>query len=973
MAFATAIQAQQYVFRAYRQADGLKNLAVNALTTDRSGFLWVATENGVYRFLGSSFQQYGQEQGIAERDIEDIYVDQGGAVWAGTDQNLYRWEGQRFVAVGKKPIQVSGAQHLAAEDARHLLVVDKQRLYRLEHDAEGRTLSYVPVFSSATLASIPALSQLSSVSITAGQTVWMGCGKKLCSWVDGVAGNKGAVTQWGTDKGVPENVWRCVVLDRAGTYWAVGQLHPIVVLTRGASRFVDRSVPGRDPDIVYQHSALVEDPGGRVTASTETGFARWEGKTWRKFGAANGLNTGHITSMAFDAAGDLWLGGFGHGLFHWIGGEDWEAWTALGGLPSANILSALPISQDRVLTGTEHGPAWIDPRLGSAGPLFSGKKWTYGQVSGIGTNPDGSIWAGTFSGAILRIDPKTGRVNETAKLPELIVGAVQDPAGRVFFSTAGGIYEREAGAINAAPHRIPAADALAGDSARVSTSCVAPNGAVWFLANGKLLRELADSWSAPPIDGLPKLGGPLLDLACAGDGALWATGLQTGAWRLTPDGSRVKAWQLALPKAFQSLAPLSILADRRGWVWLGTDWGLLVWNGLVWRHVTQDSGLIWNDMNKGILASGPDGSLWVETSGGLSHLVHPDHVFDSMPLAVSVTGVQRQDQDFKAGQPVVLPWAVAPLQFNVSSPNQSNRTELIFKYKMDGLQGDWIESRNGIAVFSALPPGNYTFMAMARNPGLDASSDVVKVPVKILPPWWRSYPFYIACGITLLLLLIVAGRLYTRRLHARSLQLETLVHERTLELELSREQLRVQATHDSLTGMLNRAAVLRALAAEMDRARREGITLVIALIDLDNFKLINDSYGHLAGDDALRWFASAVTASIRVYDYAGRYGGEEFLLLLTQVPFPVAEERLGSLHASISNLRVKTRTSDFNLNCSIGATVFNPGAENAYPEILLATADQALYIAKSEGRNRVVFRTPCPPNAARQSHSTTSS
>jgi diguanylate cyclase (GGDEF)-like protein len=151
--------------------------------------------------------------------------------------------------------------------------------------------------------------------------------------------------------------------------------------------------------------------------------------------------------------------------------------------------------------------------------------------------------------------------------------------------------------------------------------------------------------------------------------------------------------------------------------------------------------------------------------------------------------------------------------------------------------------------------------------------------------------------------------------------------------------------------------------AEMDRALREKRTLVVALIDLDHFKRINDRYGHLAGDEALRWFAAAVGAAIRPYDRAGRYGGEEFLLVLTQVPLEAVEQRLVSLQNSISNLKVCARESEFTLNCSMGATVFDPLDRPATVESLLAIADEALYAAKAEGRNRVVFRTVGVPDS----------
>jgi diguanylate cyclase (GGDEF)-like protein len=142
----------------------------------------------------------------------------------------------------------------------------------------------------------------------------------------------------------------------------------------------------------------------------------------------------------------------------------------------------------------------------------------------------------------------------------------------------------------------------------------------------------------------------------------------------------------------------------------------------------------------------------------------------------------------------------------------------------------------------------------------------------------------------------------------------------------------------------------------VDRARRERGTLLVALVDLDYFKRVNDTYGHMAGDEALRCFAAAVSAAIRPYDHAGRYGGEEFLLVLTQIPPQAMVQRLTSLHAAISNLQVRAGESEFTVNCSMGATVLRPSDDSATVESLLALADQALYSAKASGRNRMVFR-----------------
>ncbi len=219
------------------------------------------------------------------------------------------------------------------------------------------------------------------------------------------------------------------------------------------------------------------------------------------------------------------------------------------------------------------------------------------------------------------------------------------------------------------------------------------------------------------------------------------------------------------------------------------------------------------------------------------------------------------------------------------------------------------------------------------------------------------------CFLICLLLLLVAALRRARHLREKSLDLGRILNERTRELELSREQLRIQLAHDVLTGMLNRAGILRELSAEMDRTRREGGMLLVALVNLDRFKQVNDAYGYQTGDEALRWFAAAVGAAIRIYDHAGRYGGEEFLLVLTEIESGGAAERLASLHASISNLHIHTREAEFGITCSLGATVFDPSARDESAEALLTAADQALYAAKAAGRNRAFLHRADGPAA----------
>jgi diguanylate cyclase (GGDEF)-like protein len=232
----------------------------------------------------------------------------------------------------------------------------------------------------------------------------------------------------------------------------------------------------------------------------------------------------------------------------------------------------------------------------------------------------------------------------------------------------------------------------------------------------------------------------------------------------------------------------------------------------------------------------------------------------------------------------------------------------------------------------------------------------VSISVKVLPPWWRTWWFFSSGALVVMLLVLAGFRLYAGHLRQQSRDLELLVQERTVELERSREQFRIQATHDGLTGMLNRLAIMNALMEETERARRGRKPFVLALVDLDHFKRVNDTCGHLVGDEVLRIFAAAIKNTTRPYDRCGRYGGEEFLFVLPDVPPNAAEERLASLHNSISNIVVGNDESGFAVTCSIGAVLIPPPAAPVSPEPFLAIADAALYEAKASGRNRVVIR-----------------
>lgn len=167
----------------------------------------------------------------------------------------------------------------------------------------------------------------------------------------------------------------------------------------------------------------------------------------------------------------------------------------------------------------------------------------------------------------------------------------------------------------------------------------------------------------------------------------------------------------------------------------------------------------------------------------------------------------------------------------------------------------------------------------------------------------------------------------------------------------AQERLREQATRDSLTRLWNRHAIFDILTRELARSQREFSPLGLVLGDIDNFKAVNDTLGHLAGDAVLREVSTRLQSSIRAYDAAGRYGGEEFLVILPRCDGEQAVITAERIRTSIETMPIDYGGGVTHVTASFGVTAL-PGGHVCSPERLIRSADEALYQAKKGGRNR---------------------
>lgn len=201
----------------------------------------------------------------------------------------------------------------------------------------------------------------------------------------------------------------------------------------------------------------------------------------------------------------------------------------------------------------------------------------------------------------------------------------------------------------------------------------------------------------------------------------------------------------------------------------------------------------------------------------------------------------------------------------------------------------------------------------------------------------------------------------TKPFNADELKARLRTGERILHLEgrlvEAREMMRFKATHDALTSIWNRGVIMDLLGRELARSQRESGCTIVLLGDVDHFKSVNDTYGHPVGDEVLREIARRLLLSIRSYDFVGRYGGEEFLLVLNNCKPEFAEARAEEIRKVISNTPVQTASGALNVTMSLGLLVSNIWGVRPVEE-LLYDVDAALYAAKAAGRNCVKLATP---------------
>ncbi len=778
LAFCFQALSQRYTFKDY--VDGLGNLNVMCMLQDRTGFLWLGTQNGLFRYDGSRFVEYGRPDGLAGTFVNTLALDHSGRLWAGTTEGLFymtpegRFENLQYKG---QNLEITLGSTLSASGLSGVVAVSQFGLLAVIAAQNGASWQSRPLLPDRAIAhDVPITSVLSN----ADGSITFGCGEELCEY------SQGRLVMRGAREGLPKDSWTYLLRDSDGQLWVRGPSH-IAVLARGGSRFETRDLPQHRVGRMY--ISLAEDREHRVLAAMDTELARYEGGKWRIFSSENGLSSNTISSLLVDGEGSVWLGLLGHGLRKWLGYGEWEDWTTANGLGNDVVWSVLRDSKGRLWACDEHGVDFMPP----ASHQF--RSWSAPGVQtdraqSIAESRDGFLWVGTGVGRVIQIDSATleGKQFSFTDVHRVFV----DSQDRVWIATAHGLYVNEG---HCASRHFRAIDEVIIPHERIYDVAQSPDGRLWVVSGHALYTFDASGWRRNAI-GASNLGGEFNDVTVDRAGNIWVDGGFPGAIRLQVSGDTVLNIDRFTRPLLASDLVAFLGADHRGWMWLGEDNGVNMFDGKNWRRFTQDTGLLWNDTSGKSFFEDADGSVWIGTGGGLSHLLHPAGARSVAPPKPILVWAKFGAKDVTAGS--ALNFSGEPLTVGLASLTFRDEKAIRFRYRLVGIENDWTETSAREVRYARLPPHKYRFEAMALDSDTGGISPVVSLSFRIVPPWWRSDPFITLQVTALVLLLIALWRWRVNTLVSRQRTLERLVAERTHELDrrLAEQQLlKAEAEH----------------------------------------------------------------------------------------------------------------------------------------------------------------------------------
>jgi diguanylate cyclase (GGDEF)-like protein len=951
-------------FRSYGTQQGLNNLAPSLLLQDHMGYVWVGTEDGLYRYDGQRFQIFDRRAGLPSTYITALHEDPQGALWVGTYQGLARYDGRRILAVqedgGLPRVPIEG---ITSDGANQIWVATPRGLFQ---SGMGKTWTLAQGWSGGAATAVLA---------RPGTTkVW------AAEWRESKDSKEAVVQEW--DGGQ----WR--VYGRAGGPWAdrvddfavdpkgwvwARTRRELLALAPGQHEFKPVKVPFSLT--ISARAGLRLDNDGRLYLPTDSGLVFFEDGRWQQLGAKEGLPVEWARDVLEDREHSLWVASLG--VHRLLGRGAWQSYTTKDGLPSEVVWTLFRDHEGRLWAGTDKGLALATATGWEAFPGTAGT-----VVRSIQQGADGRLFLAGSPVEVLRVDPRSRLVERFGRAQGLdgkrIFRMVIDAQGMLWVATDGGGLYRAAASATALRFE---SVVLPGGSTKeyISGLTLDPAGHLWASGEGGLAVLDEGRWLRfTQKDGLTQTH-TAYTLATRRGEFYIAYFESTGLTVATYLGGKLRVKSQLDSGALGNEKVYMLGEDARDQIWVGTGIGVHVLNGLGAEHFGSADGLVGEDINNMAFFGEVNGDVWVGTSSGLGRFDAQAWMGSPTPPTTVILNMALSESTWEGKLPEgqEVPYTQNTFEARFASLSFARETSIDYQTRLVGVEPDWHATTTREVRFPALGPGAYRFEVRSRI-GQGDWGHPAAVAFRIRPAWWQTWWFRALALLSLAggIVLAVRWRLEALRRHNRLL--EDMVAARTHELQDANEALRNQSLTDPLTGLRNRRYLGVCLPEDLAQVTRTyrnknlglqkrldvNIDLIFLMVDMDHFKTVNDLHGHHAGDLVLQQLAVILRASTRDTDTIVRWGGEEFLIVARNASHADSIVMAERIRSGVEKHAFDIGTGEpLKRTCSLGFSFypFLPDPPEACSwEQVVDLADHCLYAAKRGGRNAWVGISPAP-------------
>lgn len=750
---ALSLNAQSLPFKHYSFKDGLPASPVKSIFQDAAGYLWFGTEGGLCRFDGLYFHQiHGDSKGVFNGYISAIQQDSQGTLWIGrpglTLGSVVSYSpssGKIHVYSKKNGLLTQIVTSIYIGNGDRIWVGTADGVYILKDNRFEPYRPEEPFFSN----------KINTITSDLSGNIWLGTRGGA-----GKINHDNTLTVYNKKNGLSGESVYALLADNSGNMW-IGTSNGLSVLSKKGLK--NYSVKDGLPDPTI--GSLLEDPVGRIWIGTRKGLSIFSGNKFTNYFMRPDIPGNKIGTIFMDREKNIWLGTYLGA--NCIISADVVKYSFEDGLPHNLVWSVYKDSRgciwlctDRGLCCYRDGRFEVDRRLEplAADPVFC-----------LMEDKSGNLIAGTGRGLVILKKGKLKRYSMTDGLPSnIVVSLSQDKSGTVWIGTNHGLCILENGSIRRSPF------------SKTSTSILAilkdKKGDIWFSNTSVLNRVSGSKLDRFSVDeGLihPQINSLQQDSR----GRIWVS---TKGGLSCYDGTEF--CNFTEKEGLANNLCHFVIEDNDRNLWIGTVKGINKMDGDSLEIYPAISELVTFETMQGACVKDEKGYIWFGTINGVTRFNPQARKSEPTPPPVYITGFKVHNEPLPLTPPARLEYEQNYVNFDFIGLSYSSPTNIRYRYRLEGVDVDWLETSNRSIPYAYLPPGRYNFQVSALNNDGIMSTEPASLEFEILPPVWQTWWFRLI-GLIVLVSLMVAVFLW----RSRTLQERIELRERNAQLVMAQK------------------------------------------------------------------------------------------------------------------------------------------------------------------------------------------